>query len=182
MRETKEIRKTQPLRRLEDIQAMKEILPSTRDRIMFTLGINSALRISDIIALKCSDFKNGRVEIREKKTGKIKSFRLNPSVYNEIKEFINAKPRIWLFESRQGGPLGRHQAWNIIKKASNALGLEHIGTHSMRKTFGYQAWKMGVKTPLIQEALNHSNPRTTRIYLGINQDELDEDLYGQIAL
>lgn len=178
----KEIRKTQPLRRIKDINAMKEVLPSIRDRIMFTLGINSALRISDIITLKCSDFKDGRVEIREKKTGKVKSFLLNPAIYTEIKDFIDAHPREWLFESKKGGHLERHQAWSVIKKASITLGLEHIGTHSMRKTFGYQAWKMGVATPLIQEALNHSNPRTTRIYLGINQDELDEGLYGQIAL
>lgn len=176
---TKAIRTTQPIRDIEDIQKMKDVLPSQRDRIMFTLGINTGLRISDLVELKPEDFKDGHLELREKKTGKIKSLRLSDNVWEQIKDYIDAYPKKWMFTSRKkGNHISTHQAWVIISTAAKKLGLEHVGTHSMRKTFGYQAWRHGKDLTLIQDALNHSNQRITMRYLGITEDILNKELYG----
>lgn len=178
----KAIRTTQPIREIENIAKMKEVLPSVRDRILFTIGINTGLRISDLVKLKPEDFKDGHIEIREQKTGKVNRLKVSDSVWRQIKEYIDAYPKEWMFTSRKGGHISTHQAWVIISAAGKKLGLEHIGTHSMRKTFGYHAWKQGKNITLIQDALNHSSQRITMKYLGISEDIKNKDLYGQMGL
>ena len=179
---TKKILTTQPIRDKGKIKEMKKVLTRDRDRIMFLLGINSGLRISDIVNRKCDEFKGDTVEVREKKTGKIKVFKLSPAVADEIHGFIKKRHRIWLFESRQGGHMSTRQARRILTSAAKVVGLEHFSTHSMRKTFGYQAWKMGVPFSLIMSALNHSSPQVTQRYLGITQDIVNDGLYSKMAL
>lgn len=163
---------TQPLRTGEQIRDMINKLTPGRNRVMFILGIHSALRISDLVSLKCSDFDNGFMLIREKKTGKIKPFRLHPEVAKIVEDYIASFPRKWLFQSRQGdNHLSTGMARKIIKDAAEACGLKHISTHSMRKTFGYQAWKENeAQLPVIMKVLNHSDLKVTQRYLGIDQD------------
>lgn len=173
---------TQPIRDKEKIEEMKKTLKRDRDRIMFLLGINSGLRISDIVTCRCDEFKGDTVEVREKKTGKIKAFKLNPVIADEIHRYIGKQPREWLFQSRQGGHISTRQARRVLTDAAKKIGLEHFSTHSMRKTFGYQAWKMGAPIPLIMTALNHSSPKTTERYLGITQDIVNDGLYSKMAL
>ena len=79
--------------------------------------------------------------------------------------------------SRKGEnqPLTRFSVYSIIKKASQVLGFEdNISCHSLRKTFGYQAWKQGVQPALLMSIYNHSSYEITKRYLGISQDERDE--------
>ena len=71
-------------------------------------------------------------------------------------------------------PLSRSQAFRIIKEAALYAGLnEHVSCHSLRKTFGYHAWKRGVQPALLMELYNHSSYRVTKQYLGIEQEDKD---------
>lgn len=179
----KAIRTMEPLRDKKDIEAMKNLMPTIRDKVMFSLGINTGLRISDLVTLRCADFKTDTIEIREKKTGKIKAFKLNPAIASMVQDYINLYPREWLLPSRRHGcHLSERQALDIIKAAAEKLGLEHIGTHTLRKTFGYQAWKKGISLAYIMEAMNHSSIKITKRYLGITQDELNDELYTEMSL
>jgi len=56
---------------------------------------------------------------------------------------------------------------------------EAIGTHTLRKTFGYWAYKDGKDLSLIQKLLNHASPAVTLAYIGITQDELDDVYLGK---
>jgi integrase len=58
---------------------------------------------------------------------------------------------------------------------------ENIGTHSLRKTWGYHAWKIGFNPAIIMKTLNHSNLAMTKRYLGIQQDDVNE-LYDQLNI
>ena len=90
----------------------------------------------------------------------------------------------YVFKSREGGnkPLSRQQALNILKDSSKAVWIkENVGTHTLRKTWGYHAWKKGFSPALIMETLNHSNLSMTKRYLGIRQDEIN-NLYGSLNL
>ena len=80
-----------------------------------------------------------------------------------------------LFPSRKGrGTLTRQQAYNILNDAARAVGIQDsIGTHTLRKTFGYWVFKAGVDITRMQKLLNHSGPSVTLAYIGITQDELD---------
>lgn len=160
-----------------------------RDYALFTLGINSGLRISDLLELKVHDVldkKNkvvDRIALREKKTGKTKDFPLGKTTKKALDEYLASwehKPEDHLFPSRKkcgkyDGRLTRQQAYNIINDAARAVGIkEKIGTHTMRKTFGYHAYQQGMDITRIQQLLNHSAPSVTLRYIGITQDQLDE--------
>ena len=182
----------EPIRDRKKIEAMKKVLKGSklRDYLLFTLGINSGLRVSDLLKLEVADVldEKGRVKdritVREKKTGKTKTFPFSDTVIKAMKEYIvETHPETALFPSRKGGgPITRQQAYRIINDAAKTVGIkDKIGTHTLRKTFGYHAYIAGVDVTRIQSLLNHSSPKETLRYIGITQDELD-DVYLNLNL
>ncbi|MGC4375793.1 site-specific integrase [Fictibacillus sp. Mic-4] len=176
----------QPIRNKRDIDRMKKALGTPRNKLLFIFGINSSLRISDILKLKVGDVRNKAVlTLRETKTGKAKTFRLNQSIVKAVKESVSPEvsDEDWLFPSRKGnGPISRVQAYRILNAAAKRAGLNfEIGTHTLRKTFAYHAYKAGVDLSLLQSILNHSSQRETLRYIGINQDQMNE-VYMNINL
>ena len=82
----------------------------------------------------------------------------------------------YLFQSRNGEnkPIQRLQAYRILNKAARNVGIdEEIGTHTMRKTFGYHFYQKTKDIALLQNLFNHSSPSVTLRYIGINQDIID---------
>ena len=137
----------EPIRDKETIQKMKDyfITHEFRDYLLFILGINTGLRISDLLKLKVSDIRDKfHIVIKEKKTGKEKKFVLNPQVRAELNKFItNKSDDEYLFSSKRNKSkaIDRSVVYDLLKKAANAVGLETaIGTHTLRKTFGYHAY------------------------------------------
>ncbi len=170
----------EPIRSKQQIAAIKSCLKkqSLRNWLLFVLGINSGLRISDLLLLTIDDVKEkDRIIIREKKTGKVKDFPLSDSCKKSINEYLtNTDNRSgWLFKSNKGTQaISRIQAYRIIHQAARRIGIkEAVGTHTLRKTFGYWAYKSGVDITIIQKLLNHSAPSVTLAYIGITKDELD---------
>lgn len=182
-----------PIRDKKQIEMMKLYLKekSIRDYLMFMVGISSALRISDILKLKVSSVWDGKkpttyISLYEKKTGKYKKFPISENFQKAIKEYIkeyNPSQEDFLFFSRKGDkPITRQQASLILSTAGDYIGIkEPINTHSMRKTWGYWAYKSGVSLAHIMEALNHSSIANTKKYLGITQEEMD-DIYMNLNL
>lgn len=175
----------QPLRKKADIERMKNALRS-RDRLMFIVGINSGLRISDILPLKIRDLRGkDSLTLREEKTGKSKTFRFNQSIIDAINTLIpdSASEDDYAFPSRSGGgPISRVQAYRILNDAARRIGFrEQIGCHTLRKTFGYHAYKAGTDLALLQSIFNHSSQAVTLRYIGITQDTID-DVYTALNL
>lgn len=172
----------QPIRDLNLIEAMKNELLKTgsRNHLMFCMGINTGLRISDLLKLKVKDVKNKHhVSIIEGKTEKKKRFLLNIELQQLIEAYtVNLQDEDYLFQSYRGNePIQRVQAYKIINKAARAVGIEEeIGTHTLRKTFGYHFYKRTKDIAMLQEIFNHSSPSITKRYIGINQDEIDKAL------
>lgn len=168
---------------------MKRYLKSgnLRDYLLFVLGINSGLRISDLLSLQVLDVKGKeRISLREQKTGKTKDFPLSDTCQKAIKEYLQATgvDTGFLFTSRKGkgAAISRVQAYRILNQAAQAIGIkEQIGTHTLRKTFGYWAYQAGVDITRIQKLLNHSAPSVTLAYIGITKEELD-DVYINLNL
>jgi integrase len=176
----------EPIRSKRDIERIKKALGNPRDRLLFIIGINSALRISDILNLKVGDVRGkDAIVLKEKKTRKRKKFRINQAIHKAVKELVptNAKDDEWLFPSRKGDkPITRVQAWRILNDAAKRAGVDiEIGTHSLRKTFAYFAYKSGVDISLLMDALNHSSQRETLRYIGITQEQID-DVYISVNL
>ena len=82
----------------------------------------------------------------------------------------------YIFQSRKGAnkPITRVQAYRILNSSAQKIGLEEIGTHTLRKTFGYHFYNQTKDIALLQELFNHSAPSVTLRYIGINQDKIDQ--------
>jgi integrase len=197
------MKEVQPIRDTKKIDAMKSIMKGEsnyRDLLLFVLGINTGLRISDILALKWKSFINGggrllkagdQLNVVEIKTKKVKSFVINRSVAEALKLYHdslgNVNPDDPVFSSRKTDdgslqPITRIAAWQMLNRYANMVGLnEGIGTHTLRKTFGYHLYKKGVALEYIQKMLNHSSPAITLRYIGITQEQLN-NIYVELNL
>lgn len=172
------MRTVQPIRDVEKIAAMKAELLKTgrRNWFLFVLGINTGLRISDILKLKVKDVKGkSHLVIYEQKTGKYKRFKINKELQQHILSYTaNMGDEDYLFKSlRSPFPIKRIQAYKILNRAAKKIGISEIGTHTLRKTFGYHFYQRTKDVALLQEIFNHSSPSITLRYIGINQDIID---------
>lgn len=179
---TKGVQDVQPIRSLEKIEDMKWSLKrhcSERDYIMFLLGINTGLRVSDLLRLKAKDVKNKKkLIVKEGKTDKPRTIHLH-NIYDELNAYINTlQGTEWLFPSRKGDkPISRIQAYRQLNKAAEMCDItEGIGTHTMRKTFGYWYYKQTKDIATLQRILNHSHPEITMRYIGITEEEIENSL------
>ena len=169
----------QPIRNKDKIKEVKQLLKqhSSRDYFLFVMGINCGLRISDMLQLKVKDVAGKEhLHLREGKTDKLKKFRLNAALQNEIARYVAGMyDDDYLFPSRKGiQPITRIQAYRILSNAAKQLGIEEIGTHTLRKTFGYHFYKKTNDMAMLQDIFNHSAPVVTKRYFGISQDEIDQ--------
>ena len=182
---------TQPIKDIKKLELFKDycrrIKANNRNYILIIIGLNSALRISDILHLTYGDVfdyekKNWKTHIvvKEQKTGKINRIYMNREIRETLElysDYAFHAPKDWLFKSQMSKeqPLSRYQAFRIIKEAAAYAGLDAaISCHSLRKTFGYYAWKQGTPPALLMDIYNHSSYRITKRYLCIDQDDKDE--------
>lgn len=177
-----EIKDVQPIRDKQQLEDMKWALKrfcGQRDYILFLLGINAGLRVSDLLVLQVKDVKGKKVmKIREGKTKKMREIQL-ANIYDELNVYINSLEGTgWLFPSRKGdNPISRIQAYRQLNKAAKMADIETgIGTHTMRKTFGYWHYKQFKDIAELQNILNHSHPEVTKRYIGITQEQIANNL------
>lgn len=172
-----------PLKDTESINAIKEVLRkrSQRDLLLFVLGINTGLKISDLLALKVKDVWDGEkgkefLFIQDEKSGEQTAFYLNSKVKKELKKYFTLSKldeRDYLFKSKKGSlPITRQQAYRIIKNAAKEAGIAgKIGTHTLRKTFGYHAYRKGIAISILMKIFNHRSSTETLRYIGIDKNE-----------
>lgn len=179
----------QPLRNAEDISEMifaikrggsiqkrKEL--AERDVLLFLVGINTGLRVSDIVKLKVEDVKGkSSFIIYEGKTRKKRNVNIS-MIREEIDQYTQDKGNEeYLFKSQKGdNHITTTQVYRVLQRAADFLGREDIGTHTMRKTFGYHHYKQHKDVAMLQEIFNHSAPSITKRYIGIREDEINDSL------
>ncbi|MEW9702840.1 site-specific integrase [Paenibacillus sp. SI8] len=170
----------QPIREMVVVEGIQHYLKQRNERnfVMFCLGIYTGLRISDILNLQVRDVRDkDHIYLREIKTGKLKSLAINPELKRILKPYIKDKENHeFLVPSRKGKnkPINREQAYRILKEVAEHFDLERIGTHTLRKTFGYHFHKMTNNSEMLREIFNHADVSITRKYIGIEQDTIDQ--------
>lgn len=173
----------QPLRTAQEIEDMEQSLRrwcGMRDWFLFIVGINTGLRAGDIVPLKVKDVRGkAYFNVLEGKTKKARRVNLQ-GIQQEIEAYTRGMdPDNWLFPSRKGdGHITPTQAYRTLVKAGEMIDRTDIGTHTMRKTYGYHHYKRNKDVAVLQEIFNHSAPSITKRYIGIRQDEIDESLEG----
>lgn len=185
----------EPIKDIKKIAQIKHTLRgkgAIRDLLLFELGINSALRISDLLKVSSGDLfdekglPKGSFEIKETKTGKTATITVTPKVKGTLEEYRRRYPTVveqkdaYVFFHSKRSPIGskaigRKQAWVMIANWCREAGLNgRFGGHTLRKTWGYQARLKAVTLEIIQHRLNHSSLAITQRYLGISDEEVAE--------
>ena len=115
------------------------------------------------------------ISVVEKKTGKYKRFPINSKLKPLFARFTkgrNVEEPLFLsvFQDRMEGT----QCYRIVNNACRKAGIDYkIGTHTLRKTFGYHHYQKFKDVAVLQKIFNHSSPQTTLRYIGIDQDMID---------
>ena len=174
--------KVEPIRCLKDIKAIKRILQgSPRDLCLFTLGINTNLRASDLLAITADMVRNkDELVLKEKKTGKERRITLNPTTQKAIQHLLDSRDYgddDRLFKG-QRGPLTVPTVNRLVKGWCKAINLKgNYGSHTLRKTFGYhQRVTFGRGLPELMTVFNHSTQKQTLDYLCVQPEEI-KDIY-----
>ncbi|MGJ3947191.1 tyrosine-type recombinase/integrase [Levilactobacillus brevis] len=164
-----------------------------RNYTVFQVGKATLLRVSDVLALKYEDVfaSDGSVQshvlIHDKKTGKPNELYLEP-VSDDLKVYYNwlesnGIHSEWLFPSlkKQNISTDTHinerQFYRIMQKVGNLLGIDYLGTHTMRKTGAYMVYQQsGHDIALVMDLLNHSSQKMTLKYLGLDRETKERKL------
>ncbi|AEB77647.1 integrase [Clostridium botulinum] len=169
----------EPIRDSQKVNDIQAYLKRTneRDYILFITGVYTGLRISDILRLKVKDVRDKRfIYLREKKTSKQNIIEINKLLEKEYRWYCKDKELDeYLIKSREGvnKAISRVQAYKIIKEVGKNFGVDNLGTHTLRKTFGYHYYKQTKDVATLMKMYNHSDPSITLRYIGIIQDEMN---------
>lgn len=174
--------KVDPIKRLKDIKAIKKLLANKpRDLAIFTVGINTNLRASDLLRISAGMVRDldpmDELEIKEKKTGKIRRVSINKACVEVIQRLLASQLYVDddpLFKGRGNEPLTVPSVNRLVKQWTEAINLKgNYGSHTLRKTFGYhQRVTYSVGIPELMVCFNHSTQRQTLDYLCIQPKEI----------
>ena len=180
----------EPIKDKMKILAIKRNLKAEekpRNYTLFVMGCNLALRISYLLSLKVKDVIDSKgdiktyLHVKEGKTGRQAKITINNTAKEALNYYLNRSkgidPDSYIFKSeRSNKKLDRIRTWGLIQEWTKAVGLEgeRYGTHTLRKTWGYQARKQGLSIEQISEKLGHKSVTVTRRYIGISQEEINQ--------
>ena len=182
----------QPVKNRSQIDAMLRYLErkgNMRDPLLFLFGLNTGLRIKDILRLKTKYLLNGGGELKEyldlfecktikRPNRSLKRIKLNTKIRPKLEEYLkyyDLEPDDHIFFSLRDPtrPIDRIRAYTILKEAALHVGVENFGTHSMRKTLAYNIYTKTKDLALVMKILNHSDPSHTLRYIGVDQCDID---------
>jgi integrase len=173
--------KVDPIREVKDIKAIRKMLNgNAMYHALFTVGINTNLRASDLVKITAGQARDLRpldeIEIREQKTGKMRRISLNKTCVEAIQALL--KTGSWRDEEPlfrgQRGPLTVPSVHRLVKDWCRSINLKgNFGSHTLRKTWGYhQRVSFGVGIPELMTCFNHATQRQTLTYLCVQPEEI----------
>ena len=184
----------EPIRKDIHVKKMIKILEkqNSRNALVFRMGLNTILRIGDILKLKANSVVDEDGNIREylvtqeNKTNKCKKIKLTSLIREEIANYITEydlqyNDHLFFSFRDPNKPIDRTVAWKFLKSASKKVGIPNFGTHSMRKTLAFTIYDKTKDINLVMRMLNHTNPSYTLRYIGVTQEMID-DTYQEFAI
>jgi len=170
-----------PIRELEDIQTIKRLLRNRpRDLALFTIGINTNLRASDLLRITVGQVRGRKAGemfgLQERKTKKSRPVHINQAIESVVAALIptlaNQEDDAPLFQSQKGQrQLTTTQLYRLVREWCDAANIEgNFGSHTLRKTWGHTMYKHhGAELPALMEAFEHSSQKITLRYIGLDQ-------------
>jgi integrase len=200
MRITEGRRQVEPIRSKQDLEKIYSYLDMRintaktlggankhkRNKIIIQFGMNTGLRISDILDFKVEDIKTKNILIKDKKTEKLNSFVLHEKMYELVWEYIKdlkLEDNDYLFTNQRKLKANGHEFSTnkqiskpalhyIFKDIQKYCKLDYeINTHSLRKTFGYHHYQKNKDIFMVMKLLNHTDVKVTQKYIGLLDDD-----------
>ncbi len=167
----------------KSIKLLKSDDKKNKIAFLTIIGINVGLRISDLLKLKHSDFSGNTISLIEQKTGKRREIKINENIQNAYTIYRSKigffNPDDFLFISQKKSVYSNRHVNRLLKSIFGTKN-KNISSHSLRKTFGRRVWENDNFSDraliTLSKLFNHTSTSTTRIYLGIQQEEID-DIY-----
>ena len=169
----------EPIRDADVFHDIQNYLKKTNPRnyVLIMTGTYSGLRISDILRLKVRDVRKKKyIDIKEKKTGKRNLIEINPTLRKVFNDYCEDMENTdYLFrKSNINKPISRTRAWAIMKDLGDRFGIPNLGTHTLRKTFGFHYYSKTGDIATLMKMFNHSKESITLDYIGITQDKMNK--------
>jgi len=183
----------QPVKDMNQISNMIRILErngNKRDPLLLRFGLNTGLRINDILRMKVKYLFHPDGTLKEyldlfesktikRRNRRLKQIKLNSVIRPELESYVKfygLEPEDWIFFSLKNpaNPIDRFRAYLILKDAAEKSGITKFGTHSMRKTLAYNIYMQTKDLALVMRMLNHTDQKFTLRYIGIDQRNIDE--------
>jgi len=171
----------EPIKDLDMIKDISDFLSVSskkhgkRNQLLWIMGVYFGLRVNRLVELKVRDVRNNDiVYLRENKRSKERKLLINKELRKMVDDYvINKADYEYLFASQKGGkPISRQQAWRILKSAAKTFGISNMGTHTLRKTYGYIIYIQSGKDPVaVKEALNVGSIEVALRYIGVVRDQ-----------
>jgi integrase len=181
--------KVEPLKSMKDISSIKKLLADRpRDLAMFTIGINTNLRASDLLSLKVKQVRGLKpmeeISLTEKKTKKDRRINLNKTCIDAINQLLatrNYRDNDYLFHGQRGQMTVPYLNY-LVKKWCADINLRgNYGSHTLRKTWGYiQRTHFGHSLPELMEVYGHATQKQTLAYLCIQPEEIKKIYANEI--
>lgn len=177
----------EPIRDTQNIAAIKKLIEhNPMYTALFTLGINTNLRASDLLEIRVRQVRGlmpmDELDLREKKTKNRRRITLNRSCIEAIRTLLASRdwqPDDYLFLGQRGERLTVPSVNRLVKQWCRKIGLRgNYGSHTLRKTWGYhQRVTYGVGLPELMTVFGHATQRQTLTYLCVQDDEV-RDIYS----
>lgn len=170
------------------IQTMKagsgSLRANPRIAAALTAEANLGMRIGDILRLRLSDIITDggryRLNIREEKTGKKRTFTVPQAVYSFLTDYATSQR---IARDELLFPLTVRAIQKHLKAVCDLLGYQNISTHSFRKWYATDIYNAsGHDIILVQQLLQHSSPMITRRYIGISEEKVESAIANHVLI
>lgn len=181
----------QPIRNMDTVHDIEITLSRLDDEhgrrmfLMFEIGIRLGLRIGDLLQLRIGDIR-GKTDYtyrpaKQLHKGGGRGVTITATIEPTLRKIMEARTKgqgdsEYIFASRKstrGGnprPISRQQAYHDMKDIGRICGVEGLGCHTLRKTFGYHHYKKHRDIAFLQQWFDHSSSSTTLIYIGMTEE------------
>ena len=171
-----------------ELPSKNELLWESRDKALFEMLYSSGCRVSEIAALKISDFQGGTGSaVVHGKGGKDRIVYFGREAQKSFLEYLKDRKKILLahnasgkdvqtvFINQKGGALSAGGIRYILSRYTGVEGTgRHMNPHAFRHTFATQMLSNGCDVRIVQELLGHSSISTTQRYTHVTTEKLIE--------
>lgn len=139
----------------DEIAAFEAQWPlGTRERLALALLLHTAQRRSDVARMGPQHMKEGRIRVKQMKTGRELEIPMHPRLREAI--MASRSGQLAFLVSSRGTPYTKESFGNWFRSACNEAGLKHCSAHGLRKAAARRMAEIGMSNQMIKSITGHT--------------------------